>query len=150
MYRTLNRKVKNESKMFHSAFCAEDSGNWQKNNCRGFYFMLQVNKPDFVMFVLFFSCIKTKWLKILDGLMGIYLQWYESSVFFECECDLIGRVCTQMCGINTVDNWILQMNYLNVVTNRIMSLADVFNTPLTLRWKKKSYKNKYASLHWIF
>lgn len=72
-------------------------------------------------------------------------------MFFECECDLIGRVCTQMCGINTVDNWILQMNYLNVVTNRIMSLADVFNAPLTLRWKnKKSYKSKCASLHLIF
>lgn len=57
-------------------------------------------------------------------------------MFFECECGLIGRVCTQMCGINIVDNWILQMNYPNVVTNRIMSLADVFNTPLTLRRKK--------------
>lgn len=39
--------------MFTSAFHAEDSGNWQKNNGRGFYFMLQVNKSDFVMFVLF-------------------------------------------------------------------------------------------------
>lgn len=42
-----------------------------------------------------------------------------------------------MCGINIVDNWILQMNYPNVVTNSIMSLADVFNTPLTLGRKKK-------------
>lgn len=56
-----------------------------------------------------------------------------------------------MCGINIADNWILQMNYPNVVTNRIMSLADVFNTPLTLRRKKKpSYKNKCASLHLDF
>lgn len=54
-------------------------------------------------------------------------------MFFECECGLIGRSYTQMCGINIVDNWILQMNYPNVVTNRIMSLAYVFSAPLTLR-----------------
>lgn len=122
-----------------------------KNICGRFYFMLQVNKPDFGMFVFFFSfslqkdqvAENTGW-KLWD----LVLQQYEFGVFFECECGLIGRVCTQMCGINIVDNWILQMNYPNVVTNRIMSQADVFNTPLTLRrGGKKSYKNKYTSLH---
>lgn len=63
-------------------------------------------------------------------------------MFFECECGLIGRSCTQMCGINIVDNWILRMNYPNVVTNRIMSLAYVFNAPLMLRRGEK-YKKKF-------
>lgn len=67
-------------------------------------------------------------------------------MFFECECGPTGRVCTQMCGINIVDNWILQMNYPNVVTNRIISLADVFNAPLTLR-RGGIYKNKCFFFH---
>jgi len=53
-----------------------------------------------------------------------------------------------MCGINIVDNWILQMNYPNVVTNRIMSLADVFNTPLR-REKKTVIRINVPLYIWI-
>lgn len=37
--------------ILHSIQRIQETG--KKSNCRGFYFMLQVNKPDFVMFVLF-------------------------------------------------------------------------------------------------